>query len=153
MTAVARDARPPRLLVGLLNPVMRIVLRTPIGRLIRPFALLEFEGRRTGRRYRVPVGWHQLDSGPLVCTPARWRANFRDGIPVTVHHRGRRSELTGTLVDDAEAVAAELRSIADRRGNLRSIGVDIPTGHRLTAADIHVVGRALIRFSPNRNVG
>jgi hypothetical protein len=145
--ALARDTRPPRLLVELMNPVMRIVLRSPLGRLVRPFALLEFNGRRTGHRYRVPVGWHEIDSGPIVCTPASWRVNFRDGIPVTVRFRGRRQRFTGTLEADPERVAATLQSLADRRGSLRPVGVDLPPGHRITATDVRAVDRALIRFT------
>ena len=144
---VARDARPPVLLVRLLNPVMRIVLRTPVARVVRPFALLEFDGRRTGRRYRVPVGWHEVDSGPVVCTPAPWRVNFREGIAVTVRFRGRRHELTGTLDDDARRVATALQSLADRRGSLRPVGIDLPPGHRITTNDVVALDRALIRFT------
>ena len=48
MTAVARDARPPLALVRVINPTMRVVLRTPLGRLVRPVALLDFTGRRSG---------------------------------------------------------------------------------------------------------
>lgn len=145
--AAARDARPPLTLVHLLNPVMRIVLRTPLGRLVRPFALLEFDGRRSGRHHRIPVGWHEVDSGHVVCTPARWRVNFRDGIPVTVRFRGRREELTGTLDDDPEQVAATLRSLASRRGSLRPVGIDVPRGQHITAADVLALDRALIRFT------
>jgi hypothetical protein len=147
--AVAQDARPPLLLVRLLNPAMRVLLRSPIGRLVRPFALLEFRGRRTGCRHRVAVGWHDTGSGPFVCTPARWRVNFRDGIPVIVHHRGHRRELTGSLVDDPEVVAAELQRLIDQRRDLRSVGVDIPPGHRITATDVRAVDRALVRFTPS----
>lgn len=145
---LARDARPPRLLIALLNPMMRIVLRTPLGRLVRPFALLEFAGRRTGRHYRVPVGWHEIDGGHVVCTPAPWRANFQGGIPVTVRFRGHRQAFTGTLDDDPEAVAVALQLLSERRGSLRPIGIDIPAGRRITAADVRAVDRALIRFRP-----
>lgn len=149
----ARDARPPLLLVRILNPVMRIVLRTPFGRLVRPFALLEFDGRRSGRRYAVPVGWHDFDGGPVVCTPAPWRVNFRDGIPVTVRFRGHRRELTGTLDDDPDRVAAALQSLADRRGSLRPVGIEVSPGHRITAADVLALDRALIRFTTRGTPG
>ena len=150
-SGVARDARPPLMLVRLMNPAMRVLLRTPLGRLVRPFALVEFNGRRTGRRYRVPVGWHEIDGGHVVFTPAPWRLNFCYGIPVTVWFRGRRREFTGTLDDDPDAVAAALQALADRRGTLRPIGVDIPHGHRITAADALAVDRALIRFTTPAN--
>jgi len=146
--AVARDARPPLSLVRLLNPVLRLVLRTPLGRLVRPFALLEFDGRRSGRHYCVPVGWHKIESGHIVCTPSPWRMNFLDGIPVTVRFRGQRCDYTGTLDDDPKAVAAALQSLADRRGSLRPVGVDVPPGHRITAADVLAVNRAIIHFTP-----
>ena len=147
-TAVARDARPPVLVVRAMNPIMRVVLRTPLGRLVRPFALLEFHGRRSGRLLRVPVGWHETDTGHVVFTPAPWRANFHGGAAVTVHHHGRRLELVGTLDDNPDTVAAALQSLVDRRGSLRSVGIDIPDNHRVTTTDVQAVDRALIRFEP-----
>ena len=130
-----------------MNPAMRILLRTPLGRLVRPFALVEFSGRRTGRVYRIPVGWHEVDDERLVCTPAPWRVNFVGGIPVTVWYQGRHGRLTGTLDHDPERVAAVLRSLAQHRGSLRSVGVDVPPGHQVTAADVVAVDRAIIRFT------
>ncbi len=147
-TAIARDARPPPLLVRAMNPAMRAVLRTPLGGLIRPFALLEFHGRRSDRLLRVPVGWHEIDTGNVVVTPAPWRINFQGGAAVTVHSRGRRLELIGTLDDNPDTVAVALQSLADRRGSLRPVSIDIPQNHRVTAADVTAVDRAIIRFRP-----
>ena len=147
-TIIASDARPPLILVRVMNPIMRVVLRTPLGRLVRPFALLEFTGRRSGRRFLVPVGWHEIDSRHVAITPAPWRVNFRDGIPVTVWFRAQRQDLIGVLDDDTGRVAVALQSLADRRGSLRPVGVDIPPGHRVTAADVAAVDRAVIRFEP-----
>jgi hypothetical protein len=147
-TIVARDARPPLILVRAMNPIMRVALRTPLGRLIRPFALLEFTGRRSGRRFLVPVGWHEIDSGRVAFTPAPWRVNFRGGSPLTVWFRGERLNLIGVLDEDPDRVAVALQSLADRCGSLRRAGVDIPTGHRVSPADVAAVHRAVIRFEP-----
>ena len=130
-----------------MSPVLRLVLRTPLGRAVRPFALLEFTGRRNGRRFLVPVGWHAIATGPVVFTPAPWRANFAGGSPVTVHHGGRRRALTGTLETDPGRVAAALQSLIEQRGSLRRIGVDVPAGHQVTEADVRAVDRALITFA------
>jgi hypothetical protein len=148
MPAIARDARPPLAVVRLMNPILRIVLRTPLGWLVRPFALLEFRGRQSGATLRVPVGWHEIDTGHVVFTPAPWRVNFRGGNAVTVRFRGRRRRLIGTLDDDPHRVAAALQSLADRRGSLRPVGVDIPDEHRVTTADVLAVDRAVIHFEP-----
>lgn len=146
--STARDARPPQLLVRMMNPVLRFVLRTPLGRLVRPFALLEFVGRRSGRQFLVPVGYHELDRGHLVVTPAPWRVNFRSPHPVVVHFRGRREVCLGHLVDDPATVATALRELAQRQRSLKRIGVDIPDGHVIDAADVTAVDRALIEFEP-----
>jgi hypothetical protein len=148
MTTTVRDARPPTAVIRILNPIMRNVLRTPLGRLVRPFALLEFEGRRSGRYYRVPVGWHEEDGVSMVFTPAPWRVNFAHGARTTVRHRGQVLEMTGTLVTDRTEVARALESLFTSGTRPRAVGLDVPTGHTLTAIDVATVDRALIRFRP-----
>jgi hypothetical protein len=145
MTSVVRDARPPIALIRVLNPIMRVMLRTPLGWMVRPFALLEFHGRRSGRRLRVPVGWHNVDGNAVVFTPASWRNNFDRELPVIVRYRGRTHRLTGALVTDPEAVAATMRSLSNG-ASLRKVGIAMPEGHAITAADVLSVDRAMIRF-------
>ena len=146
MTAVVRDVHPPTAIVAVLNPMMRTLLRTPLARRMEQLALLEFDGRRTGRRFRVPVGWHEADGVPVVFTPAAWRANFQDGAAAVVHHRGRSACVTGTLVTDPTEVASALESVLATGTSPRTVGLDVPAGHRVTAADVAAVGRAMIRF-------
>lgn len=148
MTATVRDARPPIAVVRVLNPMNRLLLRTPLGRLARPLALLEFTGRRSGRGYCVPVGWHDADGAPVVVTPAPWRPNFIGGAPATVHHRGRTQPMTGTLVTDPAEVADVLMSVLAGGASPRSMGLGIPVGHTVSAADVVAVDRAVIRFVP-----
>lgn len=145
--AVVRDRRPPLALIRVLNPIMRTLLRTPLGRLVRPFALLEFDGRRSGRRYRVPVGWHAVGGDPVVFSPAPWRANFAGGTDVTVRLHGRRRRLVGTLVDDPGEVAAALDQMIKEGTPAARVGIVVPAGHQLTADDVRVVDRAMIRFA------
>ena len=146
-TTDVRDARPPIAVIRVLNPIMRTMLRRPLGRFVRPFALLEFAGRRTGRHYRVPAGWHQADGVPVVFTPAPWRANFVDGAPVTVHHRGRTFEMTGTLVTAPTDVARALRWIFANGTPPRHVGLGMPADHDITAADVVSVDRTMIVFT------
>jgi hypothetical protein len=146
MTTSVRDAKAPAALLFFMNPIMRVLLRTPLGRFI-PFALLRFLGRKSGRAYAIPAGLHVVDGARVVSTPAPWRANFRDGIPVTVHHRGRRQQFTGKLDDDAAAVAAALNALFDAGTSPRMLGLYVETGYRLTADDVKYVDRALVRFT------
>jgi hypothetical protein len=144
---VVRDLHPPRWLLRLLNPPFRALLRSPLGRVLPfPVAVLEFEGRRTGRRRRILANWHETDDGPAVFTPAPWGHNFAGGRPVTVVLRGRTLRGSGTLVDDPAAVAAALQRQIDRGTSARTFGVGMPPGHRLTADDVRAIGRRMIRF-------
>lgn len=149
MTTAVRDARAPAAVIRVLNPIMRVLLPSRLGRLVRPFALIEFTGRRSGSRYRVPVGLHHAAGVTVVFTPAAWRANFSGGAPATLHHRGRARQMTGTLVADPAEVADALRSVLAGGTSPRLIGLDIPSEHRVDASDIASVGREMIRFHPD----
>ena len=147
MTLV-RDARPPLVLIRMMNPILRVLLATRAGRFIRPLALIEFAGRRSGRPYRVPVGWHRAGAEQLVFTPAPWRINFAGGAAVTVHHLGRRQAMHATLDADPSSVARSLRAFFASGGSPRQIGLRITNGHELTPAGVASVEPAAIRFEP-----
>ena len=149
MTSLVGDARPPRLAVAALNPMLKLLLRTPLGRSIRPLALLDFTGRRSGRHFSVVVGWHSIDGLPVVITPASWRANFSGGRRATIRSRAERTELIGTLDTDPDAVAHCIAALVDAGTAPRALGLSIPEGHTITADDVRSCGRAVVRFSPD----
>jgi hypothetical protein len=149
MTAQSvRDARPPLLLVRSLNPVLRLLLRSQLGRLLHPLALITMVGRRTGRRRSVPVGWYSDAGVPVVFTPAGWRWNFVGGAEAVVHHDGHRSVMVGTLVTDPAQVATSLSSLLGSGTSPRALGLDVPEGRTLQAPDVVALGRTMIRFRP-----
>jgi hypothetical protein len=85
-----RLSPPPPALMRLLNPLVRRVLSSRhLGGRIDQMMLLEFTGRRSGRRIRVPVALHLIDGVPMAFTHRPWRLNFTGGAPVTVTHRGQ----------------------------------------------------------------
>ena len=67
--------------------------------------VLRFFGRKTGRRYDVPVVAHRLDGELYALTDAVWRNNFRGGADVEVTLDGHVTRMWGQLLDDPEAVA------------------------------------------------
>jgi hypothetical protein len=53
------------------NPVMRLLLRSPVGGSMRKqFMVLRFTGRKTGRRYDIPVTAHRLGGELYALTDA-----------------------------------------------------------------------------------
>jgi hypothetical protein len=146
MDSVVIDARPPALVVRLTNLIMRPLLRTPVGRLVKPLALLEFTGRRSGTRRRVVVGWHRDGTTAIVLTPAPWRANFDHGYPSTMYWCGQRSCVIGTLDTDPARVAAAVTTLLHAGTPARSLALNIPAGHTLDLTDITRTNRAIIHF-------
>jgi hypothetical protein len=141
MTAV-RDAPMPTAVLAVLNAVMRVLLPTRAGRLIRPFALLAFRGRHTGRAFLVPAGLHRVADCDCVLTPAGWAVNFTGGIPVTVHYRGRTRTTTGRLDEDPTAGRRALLALLGSGTKPQLVG--LKASQPVTPADLAGVDRFVI---------
>jgi hypothetical protein len=148
VTAAVRDARPPLAVVRVLNVVLRRLLRTPFARFVDAPVLLEFVGRRSGRRFRVPVGRYATDDGWVVFTPAPWRANFATTAPVVVRHRGHGHLMSGTLVTDPAATAQAIEDVLASGASTRFLAVDVAPGHRITAQEVIELGTAMVILQP-----
>ena len=111
---------PPAVLVRLGNPVLSWLLsgRRRSARVGRDLLLLHVTGRRSGRVYSMPVGYHrQPDGRLLVLTSSRWRVNLSGGptrVEVTLF--GRRLPGTAVLEEDPVAVAQVYRRMIDDLG-------------------------------------
>jgi hypothetical protein len=141
-TAITRRIPPQRLVNGV-NPVVRALLRSPLhaaadGSLL----LLHVPGRRTGRRYDIPVGYVGLDDRMIVITQHAWRANLRGVRDLEVTHRGRRERMPADLDENPRSVAATLCAVIERIGRRaarRQLGLQIlvdrtPTLEEMEAA-------------------
>ena len=50
-------------LFAIINPVVRLILRSPLhGLMSRNTLLLEFTGRKSGKLYTMPVSYHMVSS-------------------------------------------------------------------------------------------
>jgi hypothetical protein len=79
-----------------INPLVRWLLRSPLHWLAsRRLALISYTGRRSGRRYTIPVGYEMagLEVTITVGSPDRkvwWRSLSGSGARVELVVRGRR---------------------------------------------------------------
>ncbi len=99
------------------------------------------------------VGWHIVDGTPTVLTPAAWRANFTEARIATVRWRGRESAYIGTLDTDPDVVARAVNTLIDSGASARSLALQMPAGHIVTAQDIRNTHRAIIRFEAADQTG
>lgn len=131
-----------------LNPVLRRVLRSPLGRRIGKLATIEVVGRRTGHSYSVVCGWHEIGGRQVVFTPAAWRSNFAGGAPAVVCHRGRIEQYVGELEHDHSTVADALNKVIGAGTSPRALGLRVPKGAVITADDVRGLDRAIVEFRP-----
>ena len=96
------------------NRVMRALLRTPLlARLIGSRLLtLYVVGRKTGKRYTVPVAYSRHEGALLFGTEFRWVRNLRSGEPVEIRFKGRRRTADVTVTVDEAGVVADYGVLA-----------------------------------------
>ncbi len=103
-SAAIEIAHPPQALLKVFNPVLRQVLRTPLGGRLTEFMVVDFGGRKTGRRFSIPVSAHHLDGDLYVVLEAQWKYNFRDGADAEVYHLGKKAAMHGRLITERPVV-------------------------------------------------
>jgi deazaflavin-dependent oxidoreductase (nitroreductase family) len=136
--------QPPRALFAVLNPVFTLLLRSPLHRLLsKRLLLLSFTGRKSGKRYTIPVGYAQEGDTLLLGTESRWKANLRGGAPVTVRLKGRERRGTAEVIADEEGmIAAYRKMLALAPGYGRAIGVALDANGEPDRAAVERARRA-----------
>ncbi len=113
-TKTDEQRRPPRLLLKAANPLVRMLLRSPLHRLLSgQLMLLVYRGRRSGRMYTFPVGYFTWgDDQVIAFSSARWWVNLRDGRTVRLLLRGRWQTARPVVAETLEAKTKLRRSSA-----------------------------------------
>lgn len=110
-------AHPPRAVLRVLNPTVRFLMRTPLGKPMRQWLiLLRFTGRKSGRLLEVVITAHRLDGELIVLTDGRWRVNFRGGRDLEWDYQGRTTAGRGVLVEEPHAVGEIYRRVISELG-------------------------------------
>ena len=139
-----------------INPVIAATLRIPVlhWALSPACMLLTITGRKTGRRYTIPVGYQRCgdDLITLVSKARRksWWRNFREPWPVQIHLYRRTHSAHGVLLaPDSD----EFRQQAERTFRRlpwlgRQFEIQYDRANGLTDAQLHWLQReaAIVRF-------
>jgi hypothetical protein len=97
---------PPSTLLRLVNPILSFLLRTPLaGPARKQLMVLNFSGRKTGRRYSIPLSAHIIDNDLYALCSATWKLNFRGGAPAEVVYDGKTTAMHGELIQDSATVS------------------------------------------------
>ena len=156
MTSTVERKVPPDALIKMSNPVLRVLLNSPLhGVVDSSVLLLHVTGRKTGRRYDIPVNYTDIDGRLTVVTIARWRVNLRGGGDVEVTWRGRRRRMHALLEEDPASVAVSYKTVIDRLGwdkARRHLGISTIEGRPPTVLELKAAaqdyGWAVITLTP-----
>lgn len=148
--ARARTLRVQRLV----NRLVRGLLRTPLvcrvvgRRLITVYVV----GRKTGRRYTVPVAYIPDEGALLIGTPFGWARNLRTGEPVDVRLQGRRRSADVRVVTDEPGVVAAYGLMASRNRQFAAFNrIGLDAAGQPDPVDLHLAwaaGARAIRLTP-----
>jgi hypothetical protein len=101
-------------LQGLVNRVIRGLLRTPLlCRLVgRRLITVYLAGRKSGRRYAVPVACTRRNGTLLAGPHSAWARNLRTGEPVHIRLAGKRRSADVQVVTDQTGLVGHFASMA-----------------------------------------
>lgn len=138
---VVRERGPPAQWVfhTVVNPLMKLLLRSPLHFVVSDsLMLITFTGRKSGREYTTPVGYHEYGDGIVVFTHSNWWRNLQGGSEVALRIAGQRRIGHATPVSDPESVAEYVLAFiedhgldAARRLGLEFVGDDVPSKEEL----------------------
>jgi hypothetical protein len=149
-------SHPPEALLRIVNPFIKLLLRTPFaGPARNQLMVVNFTGRKSGRHYSIPLSAHVIDGVLYALTGATWKANFRDGAPAQVLHDGKTTSMRGELITDPAHVADLYARCAQSYGVKRAervMGIgfrnhQMPTRDQFAEA-VEELGLGAIRFTP-----
>ena len=136
------------------NRVVRGLLRTPLlsravgARLVTVYVT----GRKSGRRYTVPVAYTRQGDDLLIGTPFGWGRNLRTGEPVEIRLKGRRRQAdVRAYSGETDVTSAYATMTRDNKAfaNFNKIGFDAEGNPN--AEDLHLAwmaGARAFRLTP-----
>ena len=160
---IVASRAPDLRVIRFFNPVIRPVLRSRLHALLsQKIFLLTYSGRRSGRRYTLPVGYLRDGDALLVVSQhselKQWWRNLRGGAPVTVVLRGHPVSGRADVIEEPAAVAAEVERLIARLGAKQAsrqlyMALDLappPTRAQLAQA---LKGVVIVRITPDTTSG
>jgi len=109
-------------------------------------------GRKSGRRYAVPVAYTRHEGDLLVGTPFGWGRNLRTGEPVTIRLKGRRRPAdVRVLTEERDVVDAYGIMARDNHQFARFNKIGIDQAGDPVPGDLHLAweaGARAFRLTP-----
>jgi deazaflavin-dependent oxidoreductase (nitroreductase family) len=136
------------------NAVVRTLLQAPgiSSGMGKRLVLINVVGRKTGKRYSVPVAYTRHEDSLLIGTPFAWARNMRTGEPVEIVLQGKRRQADVQVISDEAGVVEAYGIICrDARPFARFNNIGFGADGAPNADDLHEAfahGARAYRISP-----
>ncbi|GCE22480.1 nitroreductase/quinone reductase family protein [Dictyobacter kobayashii] len=109
---------PPGRVPGIANKLLKVVLRSPLHRMISSqLMLITFRGRKSGKQFTTPVGYMQDGQQITLFTDHQWWRNLRDNAQVSVVVKGKTYQGSSNVILDKTITEQELQRYLGRLPN------------------------------------
>ncbi|MGF1507448.1 MAG: nitroreductase/quinone reductase family protein [Anaerolineae bacterium] len=135
---------PPWMFTYIVNPLMRLILRSPLhGMVSERLLLLTYTGHKSGKKYTIPVGYTRENGTLYVLTHSPWWRNFQQPAEVRVRLQGEMIGGTAEVVSDIEAVIGYIRSemARDPEMSARRFGLELEEGEHPDRSQLETAAR------------
>lgn len=107
----------PKWAYSILNPAMMALLRSPLhGAVSKSLMILIYQGRKSGKRYMIPVGYLAEGNRLYVFSHSAWAKNFVGGAPVALRLRGKLVHGTARVTEDPAVISLVVQRMIAERG-------------------------------------
>jgi len=114
LRTVRSRSLPPRGVMRVANVFVSALLRSPLhGVLSGQLLVLSYTGRKSGRRYQLPIVYRRDVENVTLIAGNPWWVNMRGGAPVTLRIAGVELRGVATPVEDREQAARALLALLE----------------------------------------
>lgn len=107
----------PKWAYKIANPFMMAVLRSPLHRRIsNALMILIYEGRKSGRRFMIPVGYLEEGNRLYLFSHSGWAKNFAYDAPVAMRLRGELVRGVARVIEDSATIEKVIQRMVAERG-------------------------------------
>jgi hypothetical protein len=148
---VIRSTVPSMRVLRFINPFVSMILRSPLHRVLSNRVLLTFTGRKTGKRFTIPVGYTREGDTLTLFSSKSWCKNLRSGGCVAMHLQGRGRTGRAEVIEAREAVLEAAEHLVAKHGLKeagRRIGLALDTSPPPSRDELVLAmqGRVVIRL-------
>ncbi len=130
---------PPEHLAHAVSRVVKVLMKTPLRRQVgKHFMVLHVIGRKSGKKFDVVIGRHELDGRTVGSVGGQWRYNLRGGAEIDVSTDKGLQRARVTVVEDRMAMAAIFTDVVRQLGyqNAKYLALKVNVDRIPTVAEV-----------------